>query len=187
MLKVVLALVFSIGSVSAAFADYAAVDKRIRTEPLDYRIGFCSRLSDGNILPTHAFVIYTRAEPGQSADFMLATGWAPAAGKKFTTNAVVGAFSEEILTDRSQNCLPVLVNSEAWQAALDAARAVDFEEVFEGDIDQLAERFSVYRLLENDCITFVQSIAGQIGLKVPDRGAKRPVDYIPELAKANGA
>ncbi|MEM9762372.1 MAG: hypothetical protein AAF160_20795 [Pseudomonadota bacterium] len=172
---------------AVAHANFTVIDKRVRTESLDYRIAFCSRLSDGSSFPTHAFVVYTRAVPNGEANFMLATGWAPAAGSKYTTDAVVGAFSQEILTDRSQTCVPVLVNSDVWESALNSARAMNFEEVLRGDIDQLADGFLVYRLLESDCITFIQSIARQIGLAVPDRGLKKPVEYIPELAKANGS
>lgn len=184
------ALCFALVSVAAILpttvtAELVPVDKRIRSENLDYRIAFCARPSDGRPLPTHAFVVYSRAQPDGTVDFMRATGWAPAAGSKYTSSAVIGAFSDEIYTDAAQVCLPVLVNSEVWQNALDLANAVNYEEVFYGDIAQLSERFSVYRLLESDCITFVQSIAESIGLVVPDRGALRPVDYVPRLAEAN--
>jgi len=176
--------VLFVGLPFSAHADFATIDKRLRSEPLDYRISFCSRLSDGKVLPTHAFVVYTRAPHGSNAEFMLATGWAPV-GKKIATDAVVGAFSEEILTDRSQTCLPVLVNAEIWGAALGVARTVNFQEVIEGDVYQLAERFFVYKMLETDCIKFFQTVASKVGLKVPDRKLMRPVEYVKALAHAN--
>lgn len=170
---------------SLAHADYDRLDLRLASENEIHQISFCSRLSDGSAFPTHAFVVFSRWDRTGERTFMRATGWTPAQGSKYTIDAVPGMFGDELTTDRSQDCLPVLVDKNDWDRALATANEYTLIDTSQTNVPATPLVFSVYRLIQADCITYAQVVAEMIGLKVPSRGVARPIAYVRMLAEAN--
>ena len=144
-----------------------------------YEIGFCARERDAEGKgPGHAFVVLRSFAGGKETEFMSA-GFAPPKSKPVHGQGVIGP---ENYSDATQKCLVAETSSATYSKAKSyIASQTEFE--FAG---VSVERTEGYFVAINDCVTFMQSVANQIGLKVPARKEGwYPAQYIKAMMTAN--
>lgn len=158
-----------------------------------FDIAFCARPSPGDKgKPGHAFVAFSRKPHDGERDF-LAIGHTVSASETAASSAwsyfgspVSGLLKEELYTSVEQNCLVVTVNSEDYEAARQLADAPLHQM---GIVEQDTPVFQAYRLGEEDCMTFMISVAETLtprGLQVPARqSTELPMDYMQRFIGAN--
>lgn len=152
---------------TAAIAAVKQIDRRGSSEESNYYIVFCAR----NDSPTgHAYVALGKDDFDAKASAGRAFGMYPANGKG-VLGPVPGRILDDSLTGASERLI-VRVNSGAFKK-----------------VDQIREKWSkrgTYKLLEQDCVSFVEEVAQVLELKTPPRAeAKFPVTFIAKLLAMN--
>ncbi|MFC3430872.1 hypothetical protein [Sphingobium fuliginis] len=139
------------------------------------------------------FVAYSHLPPGGPRKFLsightvgAGTGSAAAAWSYFG-DSVPGHLAEERYTSIRERCLSAKVNKEDYEAAIARTSNPLAKMGIGRPTDEVAE---LYKLAENDCMSFAIDIANLLkprGLKVPARGrTELPMAYIQRLIAANG-
>lgn len=169
------------------------IDLSTRSDPSgSYEVAFCARPSPQGSVPGHMFVAFSHKPPEGGRDF-LAIGHTVNAGVGAGSAAwsyfgapVPGHLGEERYTSVRQSCLDVVVNKEDYEAA--RANIQDPLSTL-GVTGKPGLIFEYYKLGEDDCITFVLSVAQSLkraGLIVPARSpADLPMKYAEKLIGAN--
>lgn len=174
---------------TASAAPHKQIDLRNQSDASgEYSISLCARPSPGPAgLPGHAFVAYSfLPASGQNRQF-LAVGFTTDAAVKglLSFNAALaeppGYLGEELFTHVKEKCLVLLVNKAGFDRAY-AKLTVQVPGF--GNLKYLA----VYRLTQNDCVTFMTGVASLFApqVKVPPRKATDlPLDYLRKVIDAN--
>jgi hypothetical protein len=157
-----------------AAADGTDVNKDLRTQSTFYVV-FCSR----DFVPGHAFVLFGRDDAERSVCAVDgAWGYYPKDGtpKLAQLGRVPGKLYDEYLKPRG--------------VPSDAARLiVKMDEKQYKKAEAVRQKWDAktdYKLLEQDCVSFVTEVAKSLDLKVPSGvAAKHPQVFVRELAKAN--
>lgn len=136
-------------------AESKVVDKRNRSEPGEYGIGFASRSTVSDDYE-HAFVVWFYSDNAAQRSNRKAAGFYPLGGDLY--DLVIAGTSGAVFDDSKQNIekeLVVIVNSDVFEAA----RSVE-KHYSDG----------TYRLGFNDCVTYVLHISETIPhLLIPSR------------------
>lgn len=137
---------------------------------------FCA--TDG--VPSHGFVIFEWEDAGRRRTSASAWGFYPEAQANYASLALglsaPGELRDEFRTGQmTRVAARLVVYADARRFA--AARA--------GLARWRRER--TYRLLTRDCVTLLEEVAGELGLRVPRRGVDslRPAAYLEALIEAN--
>lgn len=184
---------FGAAFMSAAFAaPHKQIDLRSQTDADgEYSISLCTRPSPtpGGI-PGHAFVAYSYLPAATKNRQFVALG--------FTTDSTVkgvlsykgvfaepsGFLDEEKFTHVREQCLVLLVSKEDFERAYAQSHPFAKLPAFK-DVKYAAN----YKLAENDCVTFMSTVATgfiQKGIKVPARrGTEFPATYLRRIIEAN--
>lgn len=145
-----------------------------------YEVGFCARAKDiEGDGPGHAFVVLQQLDrDGQRTEFLTA-GFGPPESKPIHAN---GLLSPENYSVPSQECLIAETNKAKYDR-VKAGIKDQTEFSFAGLTFQLTRPYVV---AFDDCVTFLQSVAKDFGLAVPNRiEGLMPVAYIESLKAAN--
>ncbi len=167
--KVIVMLMIWITPIAAQATNITYIDKRVRTEPLEYAVVFAAYSG----VPGHAFAILIRGDAVQNATLQSGAGFYPS---KFKDKLSLDFDGQGILKDdtwkKSDVVLSVLVNKENYERA--AATVAKWKKP------------TPYYLGFNDCTTFVQEMAQAIGLTTPKRFfAPLPIMYVEDLVSLN--
>ena len=148
------------------------VDKRVRSEPGEYGIAFAARDEQGSY--EHAFVVWYYSDPIGKRTNRRGAGFYPT-GDPDAYDLLVGGTEGKVFDDSKQKIakqIIVLVNSDVFEAAL-----------------KVESEYSngTYRLLTNDCASFVATVAETVpGLNVPSRVMNPfPSTFVAALHDAN--
>ena len=174
---------------AASAKPHKVLDLRTMTDPAgEFSVSLCSRPSANDDIPGHAYVVYS-VKPHNGERKILALGFTTAAGPAKAAlsyrgwlSSVDGYLGEERYTNINENCLVVLVNKNAYEAAFAKAHPLAAIPGLE------SVRFiGQYELSEKDCMTFVIDVASALkGVKIPVRGATEfPQPYIRRLIDSN--
>lgn len=149
------------------------VDKRNATEVGEYGISFASRDTSANDYE-HAFIIWYYSDDVHHRTNRKGAGFYPAGGDKY--DLTIGGTDGIVFDDskvRIAKEIVVLVNSDIFAAA----QAVQTQ----------YQNGQTYRLLVNDCVSFIEAVGGTIpGLSVPSRVLKpTPALYVSALFDGN--
>ncbi|MER9565788.1 hypothetical protein [Mesorhizobium sp. M0571] len=132
------------------------VDKRNSSEVGEYAISFAARDSSGNDYD-HAFIVWYYSDPQHLRTNRKGAGFYPVGGDAY--DLTIGGTTGKVFDDSRERIakeIIVLVNSDIFAAA----QAVQSQ----------YETGQTYRLLVNDCVSFVAAVANTIpSLFVPDR------------------
>lgn len=144
------------------------IDLRHRSGPEVHEIGFCA---NEDSITGHAFISLSKRDEVSGRRTYLAIGHVPESQKKTLLGSVPGGVEEEVYTSRTQDCFFVLVDREPFQRV-------------ETHVEQ--SRHREYYLLIDDCVVFVQEVAGIVGIKVAERASGiTPMGYIAALQRLN--
>lgn len=154
----------------------------------DYDISLCARPSPTVDVPGHAFVVYSHKPPSKDRK-ILAVGFTTSSGpakaalsyKGWLTKAD-GYLGEERYTSVNEQCLLAHVDKKVFEQAWSLAHPFV-------SIPGLSDlRWTgAYTLAQNDCITFMSSVAGSLkGVKLPERGVTElPLAYLRRVIDSN--
>jgi hypothetical protein len=169
--RVLLVLLLALSA--ALFADNKEIDRRVDfLEPSSYYLVFCAR--EGIV--GHAFVAWATEDEIKKQCTQNAFGMYPKEGEKII-GAVPGEIADEALKKDSLTSI-----TDRFYVRLNKT---DFDKAF-----KVMERWKgvEYKLLKSDCVTFVDEVAREIKLNVPNRNMfinAMPQDYIKALIKKN--
>lgn len=182
MLKTVIGIAYLAFCASAATAG----DKRIlfgaQSAPNGdtYEVGFCAREKDmGGDGPGHAFVVLQQFDKDNRLAEFLTAGFGP---PKSTPIHAHGLISPEKYSHPSQECLIAETNKIKY-GRIQAGIKNQSEYSFAGVTIKLERP---YLIAFDDCVTFLQSVAEDFGLVVPNRiQGLMPFSFIQSLKAAN--
>lgn len=145
-----------------------------------YEVGFCARGKDmGGDGPGHAFVVLQQFDKDSRRTEFLTAGFGPPESKPVHA---YGLISPEYYSHPSQECLIAETNKAKYDR-LKAGIENQMEYSFAGVTIKLTRPYVV---AFDDCVTFLQSVAKDFGLVVPNRiEGLMPLSYIESLKAAN--
>lgn len=149
------------------------VDKRNASEAGEYGISFASRDASANDYE-HAFIVWYYSDDAHNRTNRKGAGFYPVGGDKY--DLTIGGTEGKVFDDSKQKIakeLVVLVNSDIFAAAQ--------------GIQSQYSTGQTYRLIINDCVSFIEAVAGTIpGLSVPSRALNpTPPLYVSALFDGN--
>lgn len=149
------------------------VDKRNASEVGEFGISFASRATSANDYE-HAFIVWYYSDDVHHRTNRKGAGFYPAGGDKY--DLTIGGTSGTVFDDSKEKIakeIVVLVNSDIFAAA----QAVQSQ----------YQQGQTYRLVVNDCVTFIEAVAGTIpNLVVPSRALyPTPPLYVSALFDGN--
>ena len=163
------------------------IDFRKRSDPNNYEVSFCARESPGESgLPGHAFVVFSY-DNHQGRSF-LAIGHSPSEESLKTALGVEvgGLLKKEKYSAIVRNCFLVKLDQESYEKGYTLTRPT-LEKL--GLVKQSKDNLTYfsYKLAAQDCVTFIQDVAGEIGLKVAQREgfSNFPMRYIKKFWELN--
>ncbi|MCG2641431.1 MULTISPECIES: hypothetical protein [Bradyrhizobium] len=132
------------------------VDKRNASEVGEYGISFASRDTSANDYE-HAFIVWYYSDDAHHRTNRKGAGFYPAGGDKY--DLTIGGTDGVVFDDSKEKIakeIVVLVNKDIFAAA----QAIQTQ----------YQKGETYRLIVNDCVSFIEAVAGTIpGLSVPSR------------------
>jgi hypothetical protein len=127
-------------------------------------------------VPGHAMVILGKDDEAKKACTIEAFGFYPMNASKAVFGPVPGKIADEFLQGRGIGAAACRIIVRVDQPQFDKIETI--RKKWAGKKD--------YRVLEADCVTFTDEVAGSLGLKRPDRkDAKLPVTFIQKLYDLN--
>ncbi len=145
-----------------------------------YEVGFCARGKDmQGSGPGHAFVVLQRFDKKNRRTEFLTAGFGPPKSKPIHAHGLIGP---EYYSHPSQECLVAETNKTKYEK-IKAGIENQKEYSFAGVKIKLRRPYVVAL---DDCVTFLQSVAKDFGLAVPNRiQGLMPLSYIESLKVAN--
>ncbi|NCB85556.1 MAG: hypothetical protein EOM44_13865 [Bacteroidia bacterium] len=148
------------------------IDKRMFSEMGEYGISFASRNSGGNDYE-HAFIVWYYTDKKHLSTVRRAVGFYPSVGDFY--ELLVEGVPGKVIDDSKEEIdkqLIVLVNKNIFDSAL---------------MVEASYSDGTYRLLSNDCVSFVRKVALAINrITVPNRITNiYPSSFISELFDSN--
>jgi hypothetical protein len=153
------------------------IDRRNRSEAIQYFLEFCAIPKSSLRSPGHAFVIFRIQHPRMSIVNQGAFGMYPVnSNLQAAVGTVPGHIQNEATTGSLQRItskLIVRVNSNQYNSAWNI---------------RTRWQNANYKLLESDCVTFTSDVAASVPLTRPNRNVNLnafPIEYINELIRIN--
>lgn len=149
------------------------VDRRAASEVGEYGISFASR-DMSTLQYEHAFIVWYYSDAAHHRTNRKGAGFYPVDGNKY--DLTIGGTDGIVFDDSKEKIakqIVVLINKNIF----DAAQAIQAQ----------YQKGLTYRLIVNDCVSFIEAVAGTIpGLNLPSRALNpTPPRYVSALFSGN--
>ncbi len=182
MIKVTTVISLLVVFSTSAFAGEKRIVFGAQTEPdgSTYEVGFCARGKNAEGSgPGHAFVVLQNIDKNSKRIEFLSAGFGP---PKSLPVHKYGLISPEYYSHPTQECLIAETNKDKYQRIKEGMQAQK-EVSFAGITIPLSRPYVV---VLDDCVTFMQAVAKDFGLVVPNRVlGLLPLSFVQALKAAN--